>query len=83
VTSSFARLALISTTSVSSSLCCDWTLSNSATLVKRVASRAACSLLKIVALDGLGALAATMVDGISRESTFQSSCAIVGVSELG
>jgi hypothetical protein len=81
---SFARLALVDTTSLKSLLCLDWKFLSYAAFVTRVASSAASSSLEIVASDGLGSLAAAMVDGILRESTFQSSfVAIVDVSELG
>jgi hypothetical protein len=58
--------------------------SNSAALVTRVSSSAAISVLRVVAVDELGALAAAMVDGSSRVFTFQSSFdVIVRVSDLG
>jgi hypothetical protein len=47
--------------------------SSSAVLVTQVASSALISVLRVVAVDELGALAAAMVDGSLRVFTFQSS----------
>jgi hypothetical protein len=82
VVRSLARLVLISTTSVTSLLCLELTLSNSATLVTQIASSAACSSLKITAFEGLGGwllLWLTVCKGTLYVPMFVLNCLCFGI----